>query len=83
MCKIIYKVIFGSVAQSAEQEPFKLKVVGSIPTRPTYTPFIFDLNKENGVLIIIFKSRYSDQLSIYSMSYLYQVEKSGVFRSLI
>lgn len=25
----------GSVAQSAEQEPFKLKVVGSIPTRPT------------------------------------------------
>ena len=41
MCKIIYKVIFGSVAQSAEQEPFKLKVVGSIPTRPTLNAFYF------------------------------------------
>ena len=27
--------ITGSVAQLVEQEPFKLKVVGSIPTRPT------------------------------------------------
>ena len=41
MCKIIYNVIFGSVAQSAEQEPFKLKVVGSIPTRPTLNAFYF------------------------------------------
>ena len=33
---IMFELSFiGSVAQSAEQEPFKLKVVGSIPTRPT------------------------------------------------
>ena len=30
-------MVMGSVAQLVEQEPFKLKVVGSIPTRPTFT----------------------------------------------
>ena len=37
-------MITGSVAQSAEQEPFKLKVVGSIPTRPTKS-YLEILNK--------------------------------------
>ena len=34
-------MVIGSVAQLVEQEPFKLKVVGSIPTRPTFNLFIF------------------------------------------
>ena len=34
-------MVIGSVAQLVEQEPFKLKVVGSIPTRPTFNSFTF------------------------------------------
>ncbi len=53
----MYHYLSGSVAQSAEQEPFKLKVVGSIPTRPTQYPFVLFLKIAVGVLNIILKSR--------------------------
>ena len=50
---------YGHIAQLVEQEPFKLKVVGSIPTRPTYLPTVFVFNNENGVLKIILISSTS------------------------
>ena len=48
-----------------EQEPFKLKVVGSIPTRPTklYKPFIFFEKIAIGVLKIIFKSNHKGTIN--------------------
>ena len=45
------------IAQSAEQEPFKLKVVGSIPTRPTiFYPITVLLIYENfsGLFVVAF-----------------------------
>lgn len=52
-------MVIGSVAQLVEQEPFKLKVVGSIPTRPTiiYNPLTFEPKSDIGVLSIIFRSK--------------------------